>query len=648
MGRAIDHDFLYDLPALSAPRISPNGRSVIYARTDIDREAQRAESRLEVTAGGCEPRRLTAGPRDSAPRWSPDGGTIAFLRAAEEKQPPQLWLLPSDGGEARKLSSLDGGVAAFAWAPDGASLVAVCRVDPEAPAKEDRDDEIPRVKVVSGRIRYRGDGEGWFGAARAQLFRIDADAGDARRLTRGDHNHTQPAVSPDGSTIAFVSSDRGPQRHRREPMGTELCLIPAEAGRVTRLVRNGWSFGSPTWSPDGKRIAYVAGDRAEAQRYVEVVEVATSEVTRLTTDELTPTVGQGASDLSWVGRRIVFTGDVRGSTGVYAASARGVEVLRRPSQTAIGLTLSRDGRRGALLTTSTDRPAEVATFDLRARRVRRVTHATETFVADHDLTTAEPFRIRRGGDAVEGWLMHPRGYDPAKRYPLVLSIHGGPSSHFSPMFVPMHQQLSAAGMHVLYKNPRGSTSYGSRWAAAVNGDWGGEDYEDQMAAVDAASARDDVDARRLGVYGYSYGGYMSAWTIGQTDRFRAAAVGAPVIDLSTNFYIDDIGVALGDIEWRGTPWDEAEHHRERSPLTYAGNVETPVLLLHGEDDLRCPIAGTEAYYTALAYRGKEVEFVRFSGGSHGFTRTAHPALRVEYSRRVVGWFRRHLGRSRSR
>jgi len=254
--------------------------------------------------------------------------------------------------------------------------------------------------------------------------------------------------------------------------------------------------------------------------------------------------------------------------------------------------------------------------------------------------------VRRGGDTVDGWLMHPRGYEPSKQYPLVLSIHGGPASHFGDAFVPVHQQLAAAGMHVLYVNPRGSTSYGSRWAAAVNGDWGGGDYEDLMAAVDAAAARDEVDERRLGVYGYSYGGYMSAWIIGQTNRFRAAVVGAPVIDLSTNFYIDDIGVALGDIEWRGTPWEQAEHHRERSPLTYAGNVETPVLLMHGEDDLRCPIAGSEAYYTALAYRGHEVEFVRFPGGSHGFPGNGHPALRSEYLRRTSEWFRRHLGRGR--
>ena len=206
-------------------------------------------------------------------------------------------------------------------------------------------------------------------------------------------------------------------------------------------------------------------------------------------------------------------------------------------------------------------------------------------------------------------------------------------------------------MHVLYLNPRGSTSYGARWAAAVNGDWaaavngdwGGEDYEDLMAAVDAASARSDVDARRLGIYGYSYGGYMSAWIVGQTHRFRAAVIGAPVIDLSTNFYIDDIGVALGDVEWRGTR-EQSEHHRERSPLTYARNVETPVLLMHGEADLRCPIAGSEAYYTALTYRGAGVEFARFPGGSHAFPSAAHPALRAEYARRAVEWFRRHLGR----
>ena len=223
-----------------------------------------------------------------------------------------------------------------------------------------------------------------------------------------------------------------------------------------------------------------------------------------------------------------------------------------------------------------------------------------------------------------------------QRYPLVLDIHGGPNSAFYDAFNLPQQVLATAGFIVLAVNPRGSTTYGNAFTMAVLGDWGGEDYQDLMAAVDAVASRPYVDATRLGVHGYSYGGYMSSWIIGHTSRFKAAVVGAPCIDLPSMYGTSDIGVSFGEVQWRGTRWEALAQAVERSPLTYAPAVETPVLLLHGEADLRCPIEQGEQYFVALKRHGKEVEFVRFPDCSHLFLRVGHPKMREEYLRRMLG------------
>ena len=224
----------------------------------------------------------------------------------------------------------------------------------------------------------------------------------------------------------------------------------------------------------------------------------------------------------------------------------------------------------------------------------------------------------------------------------VLDIHGGPNSAFYDAFNLPQQVLATAGFVVLAVNPRGSTTYGNAFTMAVLGDWGGEDYQDLMAAVDAVASRPYVDDTRLGVHGYSYGGYMSSWIIGHTSRFKAAVVGAPCIDLPSMYGTSDIGVSFGEVQWRGTRWEAMAQAVERSPLTYAPAVETPVLLLHGEADLRCPIEQGEQYFVALKRHGKEVEFVRFPDCSHLFLRVGHPKMREEYLRRMLAWFQRYL------
>jgi dipeptidyl aminopeptidase/acylaminoacyl peptidase len=276
------------------------------------------------------------------------------------------------------------------------------------------------------------------------------------------------------------------------------------------------------------------------------------------------------------------------------------------------------------------------------RSPERLTDDNHDYFAEARPARLEKFSIHRKGMEIECRLWLPPTFDPRQRYPLVLDIHGGPNSAFYDAFNLPQQVLATAGFVVLAVNPRGSTTYGNAFTMAVLGDWGGEDYQDLMAAVDAVASRPYVDATRLGVHGYSYGGFMSSWIIGHTSRFKAAVVGAPCIDLPSMYGTSDIGVSFGEVQWRGTRWGALAQAVERSPLTYAPAVEAPVLLLHGEADLRCPIEQGEQYFVALKRHGKEVEFVRFPDCSHLFLRAGHPKMREEYLRRMLAWFQRYL------
>jgi dipeptidyl aminopeptidase/acylaminoacyl peptidase len=256
----------------------------------------------------------------------------------------------------------------------------------------------------------------------------------------------------------------------------------------------------------------------------------------------------------------------------------------------------------------------------------------------HPPAAMEKYTITRAGTDVECRMLFPPGFDRSRRYPLIVDVHGGPHGAFYDVFNPTQQVLATAGYLVLLVNPRGSATYGGDFAKAVMGDWGGEDFSGIMAAVDDAISRPYVDDQRLGIHGYSYGGYMTSWIVGHDRRFKAAVAGAPCINLDSMYGTSDIGVSFGELQWGGTRQEAVDRYRERSPLTYVANVETPVLLLHGEADARCPIEQSEQYFVALKRLGKRVEFVRFPDCSHLFLRLGHPRMREEYRRRILAWF----------
>jgi len=648
--KPIDSGFLYDLPSVGGTAIDAAGESIAYVRVDTSRETKQRSSHIElIPFEGGTPRALTSGSRDSNPNWSPAGNTLAFLRAVDE-EPAQVWLLPLDGGEPHQISQLPLGVRSHTWSPDGTSICVVADVDSDH--DPEWDPTIPRVKVVNN-LYSRGDSLGWRGDARWHLFRIDAASGTTRQLTRGDHNNVGPVFSPDGKTIAFTST-RSRNRHHLDPMGYELCTMPSGGGTVRRLTPDVFGASAIGWAPDGKRLAVLLTEMDDRnQSYLYSVDLRTADRTRLTNDSVDPQGGFfpiiPPPPLTWTGNRILFAADAKASSGLYSVTLnRRLATLRQRKEMIGGLSVSANGQRLAMITTSPSQPGEVTALDLGNAndkgkdKSKRLTHVSRDYVRGHPPGQTERFTITRAGHTIDCWLMFPPQFDAKRSYPLVLEIHGGPNGVFGTGFNALHQVIAGAGNFVLFVNPRGSSSYGVDFTDAVTEDWGSEDYQDLMAAVDVACQRPYVNDKRLGVHGYSYGGFMSTWIIGHDDRFKAAAVGAPVINLESMYGTSDISVPWGSYQWGGRPQDNAEEYRKRSPLSYAHKVKTPVLLLHGEADHRCPISQSEEYYVALKERRKTVEFVRFPGCSHLFLRLGHPELQREYYDRVTAWFKRWL------
>ena len=689
MTEPIGPDLFRRLKTVGDPTVSPDGSRCAYVLSWIDEESSEPRARiyqvtLDAAAVGGKPGPFTLGNNDGHPRYSPDGTTLAFLRAGSDDtgSTRQVWTLPAGGGEASQLTELPGGVREFAWSPDSTRLAAVSDV---APTYHTEEPDLPSAKEVR-RIRYRHDAIGWRGDNHFHLFLVDAASGKSCQITSGDWDDMAPAWSPDGRRLAFISG----RSHDRDVTATnEVYVVDVTDGAVSGEEPpqpEPWSQGltdvaAVSWSPDGNRLLTAGGTgdglRVLWQAYLYVLEPGRPPQ-QLTDDSLRPCLGYPGIypplELRWLpddgdGGRIVFLGDSQGETRIYETAVESGAGSVPTAITGGGELLSgfaMDAAARRLVVTGSDpaSPSDAYVVDLAEKpgdtKRRRITAHNDAWLAQHRPAAMEKFLLEREDWDIECRLYYPPNFDPAQRYPLVLEIHGGPNGAFYDSFVPWHQVLAGAGYLTLAVNPRGSSTYGEEFVNAVLGDWGGDDYRDLMAAVDLVCQRDYVDTDRLGVHGYSYGGYMTAWMIGHTDRFRAAVAGAPCIDLWTMYGTSDIATSFGEAQWairlaggmsisRPLVSELAEgvdtlayRLLQRSPIKFAPQVETPVLLLHGESDARCPISQSEQYFQVLKRLDKEVEMARFPGCGHGFLRTGHVALRQEYLERMLGWFQRWL------
>ncbi|MDI3340033.1 MAG: S9 family peptidase [Sphaerobacter sp.] len=663
MPRPIEIEDLARIRYLGDPQIAPDGQRVAYVVTEVDLEEKCYRSAIWVaTADGSERVRFTAGQRkDTSPRWSPDGRRLAFL--SDRDGTTQLYVMPSDGGEPERLTDLKYGVADPVWSPDGAWIAFTSKVGPEGPVQQADETEEDRrraaarsdTKVIRS-LKNRLDGEGFFDERRRHIFVVSATGGPPRQITDGDWDDTQPAWSPDGRAIAFVSR-RGEDRERTT--FADVWVAPLDGSEPRRITPGDGTYGTPAFSPDGAWIAYTGNP-----------VVPPYGPTTLTGLWVAPAAGGEARNLTAaldreVGSTIICDQYYAvalqrplwlpdGSGLLVPVSDRGMVPLMRVSLdgeiTAVltgdraveNVSLARDGRI-AFLASAPTRPLEVFVAEADGSGEREVSHANDALLAEVTVVPAERISYpAEGGVEVGGWLLKPPGFDPSRRYPLILQIHGGPHGMYGSVFFHEMQVLAARGYVVLMTNPRGSTGYGQAFVSAAMGDWGGIDYRDIMAGVDYVLGLGFIDEQRLGVTGGSYGGYMTNWIVTQTDRFKAAVTQRSTCNRFSLFGTSDIAWSYSPWEFGGTPFDNPTLYLERSPITHVKNVTTPILILHSEQDLRCPIEQAEQWFAALRYLGKEAVFVRFPEESHGLSRSGRPDRRVERLRWIVDWFAEHL------
>lgn len=674
MTRPLAADDLYAIKLGEDPQISPDGERVAYVEVGMDRPTYEYRRTIWVTpAGGGEPRRFTAGPNDSAPRWSPDGRSLAFVRApADEVKPkdeterargtghPQIWIVPADGGEARQLTFMRDGAGDPVWSPDSTTLLFTAEVgepdDAEAARAVLGGRRVPTVRTID-RLWYRLDGHGWNYERCPHLFIVPANGGEARQLTDGDWSDGTPAWSPDGQRIAFAS-DRTADRWR--VLGSDIWVFDIASGSLRRLTDETLQCGAPTWSPDGRTIAFAAAPRRKSGGHVDlyVVPAGGEGAARRLTEDFVPTcadtciddmrAGHGPARMLWSadGGTIYFLASYRGMTHVYAARPEGGQPVAVTEREGHVYAFSMDASRQSLALGISDPiiPGDVYIQRVdQPQQVRRLTELNAGLFAEVEL--AQPRELAfTGADGwqMQGWVLRPARARDGQVTPAVLQIHGGPTAMYGWSFFFEFQLLAAQGYTVVYSNPRGSTGYGRVFSAAVTNDWGGKDYEDIIAGLDAAIARGGIDPERLGVAGGSYGGYMTNWAVGHTDRFKAAVTMRCVSNLASMFGTSDLGWELTDESFDVTPWSDLGRLMDRSPITYVANIRTPLLIIHSDNDLRCPIAEGEQMFAALKYLGREVKMIRFEGQTHDLSRNGHPRSRVLRLEHIAEWFTQHI------
>ena len=626
----------FDWEDVSNPSLSPDGKLVLYTRTWIDKLNDKRESSVWLmNADGTKNRFLVKG---ADAKWAPDGSRIAFI-APGEPGGPQLWVRYMDAeGATTQITRLTESPADIEWAPDGQTIafgMLVRGADswriamPPAP-RGAKWTEPPRVVT---KVRYRADRQGFLEDGLRQLFTVPSDGGTPRQVTSGDWAANGTTWMPDGKSFVFTSLRTKDSEYAwRE---SEIYKVDVGSGAVSQLTRRKGPDNNPVPSPDGKLIAYTGYDSTDATWKDAILYVMDADGRNPRT--LTEKLDRAPSGMIWApdGSGIYFTAENEGSRNLYFSSIRGD--VRAVTKGAHVLTTSDINRNfmAVGVATSSQKPNDIVTFDVRTPTIKQLTDVNGDVLAGKSLaTTEEIWYTSVDGFKVQGWIVKPADFDPKKKYPLILEIHGGPHSMYNVGFNFSRQDHVSNGFVMLYTNPRGSTGYGSAFGNAIKNAYPGKDFNDLMAGVDSVVNRGFVDTNRLYVYGCSGGGVLTAWTVGHTDRFAAAASLCPVID-----WISFVGTTDGAswyYNFAKFPWDDPSEHLKRSPLMYVGNVKTPTMLMTGVNDLRTPIGQTEEFYEALKIRKVPTAMVRFNNEWHGTSSTPSNFLRTQLYLR--SWF----------
>lgn len=634
------------------PQISPDGKRVVYGRNFMDIKTDRRRSNLWIiNSDGSDHRALTDGDgNDHLPRWSPDGKRLVYLSAGDDGAVLMCrWM---DSGQVGRLARLPAEPLGLAWSPDGKELAFTMHVA-DAPKPYVKLPEPPKgakwadpPRMIRS-LNYRLDGKGYLKDGYHHLFVLPADGGTPRQLTKGVYNHVgTPVWTADGKTLLVAGNRHADAGH--DPLNTEIYQVTVADGAIKPLTRRKGPDNNPIIAPDGKHIAFTGFDDRQQGHQVTRLYVAKRDGSE--PRSLAESLDRDVKNPLWSKTGDIFCQyDDRGNTKIASVTPDGaVKVLAdmvggtttdRPYQSG-SFSVADDGTI-AFTQTHPNYPAEVAVRGPGDEKPRRVTHLHASLLHQRKLAGIEEinYKSSHDGRTIHGWIVKPPNFDPKKKYPLILEIHGGPFANYGPRFAVQMQLFAAAGYVVLYANPRGSTSYGEEFGNLIHHAYPSHDYEDLMSGVDAVIATGYIDTDNLFVTGGSGGGILTTWIIGKTNRFRAAVVSKPVINWFSFVLTADNYPFFSRYWFPGPPWENLEHYMKRSPISQVGNITTPAMIITGESDHRTPIAESEQLYQALKLRKIDTALVRVPGAPHDIAvRPSHQIAQVAYA---LEWFETH-------
>jgi len=669
--RRLTSDDLYRMVFVSDPQLSPDGKQIAYVKTVIEEKTKEYRSTIWIVPadGSGKPRPFTSGPkRDTSPRWSPDGTKLAFVSDRTDEK--QIWIMETLGGEALQLTTMRRGASGPSWSPDSKRICFTAPVNPEDPpdelqkpldekAKEAEKKKKLEEPTVVTRLKMKSDAAmGLIGKSRNHLFVQDvAGQEPAKQITSGDFDHFGPAWSPDGNYIAFCANRQ--ENPDKEPWIVDVFTVPSDGGEPKQITDSKGPSTSPVWTPDGRYIIYAGHKREYGAATLSKIwrvpseggesVVLTGSFDRSVGDSMAGDSHFGPSEngpaVSPDGKVVYFLASDSGNTSLFSVPVEGgnVSLTLGGKRQIFGFTLDSSGKKAAIAVSTPTMPGDIGSLELGTSSERMLTDENQGLLEEVYLSEPEAlnFKSKDGQDRL-GWVMRPIGYQEGKKYPAILEIHGGPASMYGWNFFFEFQLLAAKGYTVFYTNPRGGEGFGQEFLHAVIGDYGGMDYEDLMSWVDFAASHNLVDETNLGVTGGSYGGFMTNWIVGHTDRFKAAVTQRSISNWISFHGVSDIGYTFTETQILGNPWKDFDLLWKHSPLAYVENVTTPLLIIHAEKDQRCPIEQGEQFYVALKKLDRETEMARFPESSHELSRSGKPVLRVHRLNQILRWFDSHL------
>lgn len=649
---------VFNIEYTSDPQISPDGRQVVYVRHFADIMTDKNYSNLWIVDfNGSNHRPLTTGNySDSAPRWSSDGGRLAYV--SDRSGSPQIWVRWLDSGQTAKLTSLQESPAGINWSPDG-KLLSFHALAPESALKIAEIPSAPKgatwaaPPVIIDKLIYRFNDAGYLKSGYHHIFVIPSEGGTPRQISGGNFDHggvgvrgVSEAVWTPDSKYLIASANRRPDRDR-EPLDTEVYEFSVADGSVRALTKRKGPDTSPVISPDGKHIAYLGFDDQYLGYQVTNLYVMNRDGSESRT---LCGLDRDAQSPRWADNSSIwFLYDDRGNTKLSTCSLEGKQRTligdiggpRGSASSSGSFSVSRTGAYAMTYTRPT-LPSDIAVGTYLTPKVKVITAVNDDLLAQRRLGEVEEIWYESSLDRrkIQGWIIKPPDFDPSRKFPMILEIHGGPFANYGDRFDFEKQVWAAKGYVVLYTNPRGSTSYGAEFGNLIHHKYPGDDFYDLNSGVDAAIAKGYINPERVFVTGGSGGGVLTCWMIGRSNRFRAAVSAYPVINWYSFVLTADIGNFVTKYWFPGMPWDNVEHYEKRSLLSVVKNVKTPTMVITGEEDYRTPISESEQYFQALKLLGVESVLVRVPGEPHGVRR--RPSHWMAKTATIAGWFDNHM------